>query len=272
MKTPKISIIITTKNSSPTLKPLLESIQAQVYKNHETIVVDNNSTDQTTELAEKFTSLVFNKGPERSVQRNYGASKASGKYLLFLDSDMVLTPSVLEECVALASKKDIGGIIIPEKSFGRGLWARAKILEREINAGQDYFEAARFFPRRVFDEYKGFDKKLTGPEDWDLPQRISKKYLIDRIEAKILHNEGYPTLWGFIRRKYYYGLTVHQYLKKHKISTVSPTTVYFLRPAFYKSWKRLFKDPVVSFAMVVMLIGEMIGGGIGYLKGRIKND
>jgi len=40
----------------------------------EIIVVDNNSTDNTVKIAKRFTDKVYNKGPERSTQRNYGVS------------------------------------------------------------------------------------------------------------------------------------------------------------------------------------------------------
>lgn len=267
-----ISIIITTKNSARTLEPLLESITKQTHKGYEIIVVDNASTDNTLQVSKNYTKHVYTKGPERSTQRNYGAEKSNGKYLLFLDSDMVLTPRVLSDCMAVVTKSEYGGVVIPEVSFGEGLWAKAKILEREINAGENYFEAARFFPVNVFHEFGGYDTNLTGPEDWDLPQRIAKKYEIGRTKAHILHNEGRPTLTRFVKRKYYYGLTVHSYLRKHSIPLVSSTTVYFLRPAFYKHWRKIVKNPLVGGAMVVMLLGEMVGGAIGYIQGRLKHD
>lgn len=268
----KVSIIITTKNSAATLKSLLESIKKQSYKNIETIVVDNNSRDKTKEIAKKYTSKVFDKGPERSAQRNFGAEKSNGQYLFILDSDMVLTEDVVKDCVDLVSKdKKLGAIIVPEKSFGEGFWARAKIFEREINAGYDYFEAARFFPKNIFESVGGYDINLTGPEDWDLPKRISKKYPIGRIKSQILHNEGKHTLIGLAKKKYYYGLSVDKFLKKQQISVISRTTIYFLRPAFYKSFGTLIIHPILTCGMFIMLTAELIGGGLGYLIGKFKN-
>ncbi len=272
MKHKLISIIITTKNSASTLEKLLQSIKEQQYKYYEIIVVDNNSTDDTKKIARKFTRQVFNKGPERSVQRNYGVEKSSGNYLLILDSDMVLTPDVLEDCVNTVSDKHhkrIGEIIIPEKSFGLGFWAKTKAFEREINEGERYFEAARFFPKDIFEEFSGYDVNLTGPEDWDLPQRIAKKYKVARIKSLILHNEGRPTLIKLAKRKYYYGLSVDKYLKKQKMSVINPRTIYFLRPAFYKNWKKLLKHPILSVGTIIMLVVESIGGGWGYIQGKV---
>jgi len=49
-----VSVVITTKNSSRTLEKCLQSIKGQSYKNTELLVVDNNSTDSTKEIANKF--------------------------------------------------------------------------------------------------------------------------------------------------------------------------------------------------------------------------
>lgn len=267
-----VSVIITTKNSAVTLKKLLVSIAKQTYKQKEIIVVDNQSADGTKQIAHLFTHKVYDKGPERSAQRNFGASKALGKYLLFLDSDMVLTENVLKECLEKfkESKDELGGVVMPEKSFGQGIWARAKVLERKINMGEPYFESARFISRDIFLKFKGFDEEITGPEDWDLPQRIAKKYKTERIQSFILHNEGRLKLSTLYKKKFYYGLSAHKYLKKQNLPIIGPTTVYFLRPAFYKNWSLLLKKPYLSSVMIIMLSVELFGGGLGYIIGRLR--
>jgi probable beta-1,3-galactosyltransferase len=60
MEKPVVSVIIPTYKSSRTLEKCLESIKNQTYKNIEIIVVDNNSTDNTKEIAKKFTQKVIN--------------------------------------------------------------------------------------------------------------------------------------------------------------------------------------------------------------------
>src|SRR3989344_6174590 len=128
-KSPLVSVVITTRNSEETLGKLLKSVKQQSYKYKEIVVVDNDSRDKTKEIALKYTKKVYNQGPERSRQRNFGAEKAKGQYLLFLDSDMVLTEKVMEECVGEIKKgnANIGGVVIPEKSFGKGFWTKCKI-------------------------------------------------------------------------------------------------------------------------------------------------
>lgn len=275
MKNDLVSVIITTRNSATTIEALLKSLLAQSYKNIELLVVDNSSTDKTIAISQKYTTKVFQKGPERSAQRNYAIKKSIGKYCLVLDSDMVLTKNVVKECVETFEKskvkQNIGAIIIPEVSFGKGLWAKAKILERQINSGEDYFEAARFFPKKIVTSLGGYDQKLTGPEDWDLPQRIAVKYKIVRVKALIYHNEGHINLFSLAKKKYYYAKTVSKYLAKQNISPIGPRTIYFLRPAFYKKWPLLLKNPFISLAMILMLTIEMIYGVVGYIKGLLND-
>lgn len=268
-----ISVIITTKNSERTMIRLLKSIKAQSYKRIEIILVDNHSSDGTVEITKQFTKKIYLGGPERSAQRNFGAQNAKGEYLLVLDSDMVLTKKVIEECVGKfkTQKLQIGGVVIPEQSFGRGFWAKVKVFEREINKGEPYFESARFFPKKVFWKFGGYDERLTGTEDWDLPQRIARHYKIERVESLILHNEGWLTLATLFRKKFYYGLSAHKYLKSQNLPILGPVTVYFMRSAFYKNWRKILSRPVLSIGMFIMLIVESIGGGLGYIYGRVRN-
>lgn len=266
-----VSVIITTRNSAPTLEALLKSIKNQSYQQTEVIVVDNSSRDETCKIAKKYTDKVFDKGPERSAQRNFGATKARGGFLLFLDSDMVLSKDVVRECVMVMKNGNYGGLIIPEKSFGEKFWAKVKTWERKLNEGETYFEASRLFSKKVFNTIGGYDENLTGPEDWDFHQRVAKKFAIKRIKSYILHNEWETTLKTLIQKKYYYGLSAHRYLEKQSIPVLSPTTIYFLRPSFYKNWKKAISHPLLSFSMLIMLIFESFAGGLGYIVGRLKN-
>jgi glycosyltransferase involved in cell wall biosynthesis len=270
-KSPLVSIIITTKNEGKNIDALLKSINDQTYKNIEIIVVDNNSSDKTKEIAQKYTKNVFNVGPERSAQRNFGVEKSKGDYLLILDADMVLGKKVIEECIEEISKdSELKALVIPEKSFGEGIWSKTKAFERSFYLGDKDIEAARFFSKKVFNELGGFDLDLTGPEDWDLSQRVSNKYKLGRIQEFILHNEGRHTLFGLMKKKFYYAKKANQYLKKQKKGILSPTTIYFLRPSFYNNWQEMVLHPVLTTFLFIMLTAELISGGLGFLMGKIN--
>lgn len=270
-----VSVIITTKNEAAVIKRLINSVVKQSYKNIEIILVDNFSTDGTVEIAKQLRVKVYNMGPERSAQRNFGVKKSKGEFVLIIDADMELEPSVIDECVKVCSQdKEIGGVVIPEESIGYSFWEKVKAFERSIYnlEGDQTTDAARFFTRDAFDKVGGFDVTITGPEDWDFPENVRKNdFKIGRIKSKILHFERIPSLFNLAKKKYYYALKANRYLKKNSISIFSPKTIYFLRPVFYKNWKLLFKNPLLTLGMIIMLTIEQIAGSFGYITGKLKS-
>ena len=269
-KKPLVSVIITTRNEEKNIKTCLESIKAQLYQNLEIIVVDNNSTDKTKNISKSFTKKIFNKGPERSVQRNYGVKKSNGEYVLILDADMKLSKRVVSDCVNIIQKENVGGVIIPEESYGIGFWAQVKKLERSFYVGNDLIEAARFFPKNMFNDVGGFDESITGPEDWDLSQRVKDKYGLTRIHSFIYHNEGKLTFWKTVGKKYYYAKKVNQYTKKSINKDVSKTQFSLINryKTFLQKPGKLFRDPVLGLGVLILKTAEFIAGGLGFLNSK----
>jgi glycosyltransferase involved in cell wall biosynthesis len=268
---PLVSVVITTKNEEKNIRNILESLKIQSYKNIEIIVVDNNSTDRTKEIAQEYTDKVFNKGPERSSQRNFGVKQARGEYVLILDADMILAPEVIKECVEVISQdKEVKQLIIPEISEGEGFWAKVKAFERSFYIGDETIEAARFFEKRIFEEFEGYDERIRGGgEEYDLPERIlDAGYRQSRINALIKHQEGHLTLWQTMKTKYYYGKTAGIYIKKHPEN--ARKKIKILRPAFLRHKRKLLKHPILTIAMLFMKFCEFGAGGIGYLISKIK--
>lgn len=270
-----VSVIITSKNEGDVIGNLLGSITKQTYKNIEVILVDNYSTDNTLKIARKFGVKSYTFGPERSAQRNFGAERVKGEYLFFLDADMELSPKVIEDCVRVVTLHNVSAVVIPEESIAGDFWGKVKVYERSFynKRGDLITDAARFFKRDVFFKVGGYDEAITGPEDWDLPETIrTRGYKIGRSKEKIYHYEQEISLEGLFKKKFYYGLSAHKYLKKQKLGIVSPKTIYFLRPVFYKNWKKLIKHPFLSLLLFLMLFVELIAGGLGFIVGKIRND
>lgn len=236
--------------------------------------MDNNSSDDTKKIAQRFTKKIYNLGPERSSQRNFGAKKSTGSLLFFLDADMELTRKVIEDCVNYMEKnKELVGVIIPEQSIAKNFWERVKAYERSFynEKGDEITDAARFFKKSVFKKAGGYDETITGPEDWDLPETIKKLgHKIGRVNSLIYHHERINSPLDLFKKKYQYALSAHRYLKKHSIPAISPKTIYFFRPIFYKNIKRIILHPLLSLGMFIVLTLQLLGGGLGYLVGRIK--
>ncbi len=104
-----VSIIIPTFNREKLLNETLNSIKNQTYSNWECIVIDDQSTDYSVDLMKKIESedarFKFFSRPNDRLKganscRNYGIEKATGKYLMFFDSDDLLKENCLENRVS----------------------------------------------------------------------------------------------------------------------------------------------------------------------------
>lgn len=261
-----VSIIIPTKNSEEVIGTCLKSVGEQTYPDIEVVVVDSYSSDGTREIAEKFGAKIIVSKTMRSKARNIGAEKARGEFILFLDSDMELTPRVVEECIKKV-EEGYDAVIIPEVSVGVGFWTRCKALEKVCYLGDDLIEAARFFKKEVFESVGGYDSQLEAGEDWDLNQRIRKAgYRIGRINAFIRHYEGKLSLRETMSKKYHYGKTLKRYQVKHPKE--AKQQLRLIRAAFMKNWKELAKDPIHALGMLFMKACEFGVGGLSYLVNR----
>lgn len=207
-----VTVVVPTKNAARTLGACLQSLRAQTYPCR-TVVVDNESSDSTVQIAEQMADLVLHQGPERSAQRNYGARTSPADVVGFIDADMVLEPRVVEEAVA-ALNNGAGSAIVPERSVGSGFWAEVRAFERSFYVGSEAIEAARFFRWDIFERTGGFDEELTGPEDWDLSDSARSLAPVARTSAIILHDEGAVRYLGACRKKAYYAEGLCRYLAK----------------------------------------------------------
>jgi glycosyltransferase involved in cell wall biosynthesis len=266
-------VIVTTYNNQATLDACLSSIIDQDYPNLELVVVDNNSLDQTKSIAKKYTKHVYNKGPERCAQRNYGVAKANGDYLMIIDSDMELDTKVVSDCVSqVTANPKYKAIVIPEESFGDGFWARCKRLERSFYVGVSWMEAARFFHAATYKKLGGYNEQLVSGEDWDLSQRFGEISPIGRIQSFIRHNEGRLRLSRTLQKKYYYSQKFAEYIDANKEATVigQQTGLAARYGLFLTHPTKLLRQPHIGLGMLFMKTCEFAWGGCGYMKARLR--
>jgi len=264
---PLVSVVVPTRNSGRTIEACLVSIRGQTVHGIEVVVVDNGSTDNTVEIARKYADRVQAGGPERSAQRNLGARLATGQYLLFIDSDMVLERNVVAECIEASSPPVYPPVVIPEVTIGEGFWSRCRTLERNCYQGDNLVEAARFFSRTVFQEHGGYDEGLTGPEDWDLSLRASRGRPPSRIRSKIFHDEGRVRLVALLAKKRYYAASFPAYWRKHGSLTIRQSNIV-LRPAFIREWRALVRQPLLAIGLFTLKFLEAGAALWGIIDGK----
>lgn len=174
---PIASIVIVNYNGSNMLKECLDSLLCTDYPAFETVVVDNNSTDNSLEMIKKYyPSCKVIQLPENrgfAVGNNIGASYATGEYLVFLNNDTVVTPDWLKEILVvlendksiaiaqsmllLASEDGVDSSGDFATKHGRTYNSRRQGFSspREILSARG---AAMAIRKSVFEELGGFDK------------------------------------------------------------------------------------------------------------------
>jgi len=276
-----VSIIIPTKNSANFLERCLINIRLQSYPQIEVIIVDSKSTDNVKELAKKHNCRFLTYVPkvkkgvfDAPHKRNYGMALAKGKYVYWLDADMTLPKNLISEAVALC-KDGADAVVLPEDSFGIGIWAKAKQLERRCYWNDSTMESPRFYKKTVWEDIGGFDLSLgAGGDDIDITQKLlEKKYIIKRTKSIVLHNEGNLTLKNTIRKHFMYGREMFNYFKKRPKSWIF--TYNPIKISYFRNWKLFLTHPVETILFIFMRTSEYVAGisGLIYsLLNKVKED
>ena len=111
----KLSVLIITLNEEQHIQSLLEDIDFA----DEIIVVDSYSTDKTTSIIKSFENvkLIQNQFVNYSLQRNFALDKAKNPWVLFIDADEKLTPSLKSEIIATISDKNAASAYLIYRTF-----------------------------------------------------------------------------------------------------------------------------------------------------------
>jgi GT2 family glycosyltransferase len=199
-----VSVIIPTFNRAFFVKRAINSVLNQCNHNFEIIVVDDGSTDDT----EFLLSPLFKEGKIKyfkqrnlgvSAARNFGASKASGELLSFLDSDDEWLPTKLQEQIDFLQKNPFLHIV-----YGQEIWIRNGKRVNQRVTHQKYegwiFDkciqqcfiapSSVMLKTKLFYEMGGFDEEFVVCEDYDLWLKISSLYEIGYIHNPIIIKYG----------------------------------------------------------------------------------
>lgn len=226
----KISVIVPTYNRDEPLIKTLESLFRQGYRDFEIIVVDQSDKkfSKKEEFLKKHSAKIryFSfSPPNAAAARNFGAKKAKGEILLFLDDDVECESNLLKSHFKNYEDKKVGAVVGRIVTVGQKEEPERKNVGRITKWGkftggwsskikQEIFDAITCnasWRKSVFEEIGGFDENFSGPirEDSDLAIRTQKAgwKIIFEPEAQLTHlraeSGGFRKTEG--RLKWYFG-------------------------------------------------------------------
>lgn len=183
---PRVSVIIPTYNRAEMLKQAIESVLAQTFRDFEIVVVDDGSTDNTHHMLATYPDCVhyiYQENQERSAARNRGVASSTGEYLVFLDSDDLLLPNMLELLVAALDCQLEVGLMAGGYQYinenGEVLrqvrpWLTSSTITLEILLFYGLVPINSVIVRRYWvEKVRGFNPTLRAAEDMDFWYRLS---------------------------------------------------------------------------------------------------
>tara|TARA_B100001057_G_scaffold411468_1_gene427112 strand:+ start:7254 stop:8021 length:768 start_codon:yes stop_codon:yes gene_type:complete len=198
-KEPLVSIITATFNSEMHLEETLKSIKNQKNKDYEVIIIDGHSVDTTIEIIKRYEDLInfclIEKDNGIYDAFNKGLKYANGKYIVFVNSDDVLTPEALELLSAYDKKyKDIDFLFGSVKKHWGVLYGY-KPYKIKFTWGFYSSHSTGFYIKRVSAKKIGeYNLKYKFHADFDYFYRMIVKHKMKGIGTKK------EELFGIFRR------------------------------------------------------------------------
>lgn len=184
-RSPIISVIIPCFNYGTYIIEAIDSVLAQTIKDIEIIVVDGGSTDEYTRdtllSLSRPRTLVFLRKERHFVgsNRNFGISKANGRYICCLDADDTLSPTYIEKAVYLMETHGYDIVSTSVKFVGTktGVFDILQYPDFTALQSANHISTCGVFRRDLWQKVGGYRDTGIGidhiPEDWDLWLRIS---------------------------------------------------------------------------------------------------
>jgi glycosyltransferase involved in cell wall biosynthesis len=187
---PMVSVIIPSYNNGHFVSEAIDSVLAQTYPHHEIIVVDDGSTDRTSEVVAHYPGVryVWQRNRGVSAARNRGIQEPRGEYVVFLDADDRLLPQHFDISLeAFRSHPEVGWVCGEFRCFGAAapMW-RHDHREHRCQRFPDLFGSllrfnctgaphTKMYRCQILVKTGGFDECLRSCEDWELYLRLSRQ-------------------------------------------------------------------------------------------------
>jgi glycosyltransferase involved in cell wall biosynthesis len=188
---PLVSVVMAVKNGEPYLAEVLESIRAQTYSRHETIVVDGGSTDGSVETARGFPDVrcIRQAGTGFCGAWNEGIAIARGEVFAILDSDDRWEPRKLETQVDLLRRRpELDYVVGRARFFLEPGLAPPPGLRPELLEGDHvaYMPGALLARRSVFETVGDFDTGFAIASDIEWFARVKDAGLAHAVVPEVV--------------------------------------------------------------------------------------
>jgi len=235
---PKASVIVPAYNAAATLGDCLASLRTLNYPNHETIVVDDGSTDSTAQIAEQAGARTIRlEHCGLAAARNAGVEAASGEIVAFIDADACADRDWLYHLVETITRRDVAAASGPNFAPAPGssraaAMASAPGLPREVRARDaDLAQLCgcnMALSKAALTKIGGFDPAFTtAADDVDLSWRLtaSGETLAHAPGAVVIH-ERRATLGAYLAQQRGYGKGEGLLAKRYPLRDAAEDGIY----------------------------------------------
>jgi biofilm PGA synthesis N-glycosyltransferase PgaC len=289
----RFSILIAAKNEASNLSRLFKSIKSLNYKKelYEIIMIDDNSSDDTFDLAKKFESEIENfqviktqkydtiSGKKAALTT--GINSAQYENIAITDADCELPSDWLNAANRKLTKFDIVFGVAPLKQSNAVINKIASfenlkahmLVFAMANLNQPYSAAARniFFKKKVMDNiggYQSVNETLGGDDDLLIREAVKRKMKVGFITANesFVYSQTEATLSSYLKQKARHTSTSHHYLLKHKLllGTWHLSNLLCLFSFLFSVISSIFVLPLIIKILVDYLITNSFQNKFGY--------
>jgi glycosyltransferase involved in cell wall biosynthesis len=179
-----ISVIIPTYNHKNELPHCLKSLEKQIYKDLEIIVVNDGSDYDVSTITNNFSFVtLYNLNHQGApAARNFGFMKTKGEYVIFLDDDIILYPEMLHEMKAVLDEENSIAYVYSAFKLGKKIMYTFP-FNSDLLKHFNFIHTSSLLRRESF---FGFDESLKKFQDWDLWLTLLEKNKYGKGIHKVL--------------------------------------------------------------------------------------
>jgi glycosyltransferase involved in cell wall biosynthesis len=217
-ETPLVSVVVCSYNGAKTLEACLESLGQINYPNYEVILVDDGSTDNTSEIAARFQSVryIHQENHGLSHARNTGAAAAKGQIFAYTDSDCMADEDWLYYLVGTLNAGSFSGVGGPNVTPPAQNWIQACVAGAPGGPSHvlltdtiaEHIPGCNMaFRRSAFESVGGFDTEYRkAGDDVDFCWRLQQSgHVIGFSPTALVWHHRRFTLKAFMKQQEGYG-------------------------------------------------------------------